>query len=582
MSNGATIPSSQPKSVCTFKILSEGNEVPATYHLVSIIVNKEVNRIPTATVIYLDGDPQAQTFAVSNSTEFEPGKKIEIKAGWRSDEETIFKGIVVRQGIKVRNSNSILVIECKDEAVKMTITAKSKYYKDVKDSDIMDELIGKYALQKDIEATSITQKEVVQYNATDWDFLLCRADVNGKLCIANDGKIKIAKPDFNASPVLTVQYGATVLDLDAEIDSRLQLKGVKAAAWNPADQSLLDSVEAAEPSVPAAGNLSADTLSQVMNDDPFTLIHTGSIAEPELQQWADSKLLKNRLAKIRGKVKTDGFAGIKPGDFFQLNGVGDRFEGKLFVTGIRQQIEGGDWNTIVQFGMDPEWFADTYKIEQPKAGAMLPAIEGLQIGIVTKLESDPDGEDRIQVRVPVIHKDDEGIWCRIATLDAGNERGTFFRPEIEDEVIVGFLNNDPRHAVVLGMCNSSAKPAPLTASDDNHEKGYVSRSKMKVIFNDDKKTITMETPAGNKFVITEEDKAIKMEDQNGNKLTMNQDGIKLESAKDIILKATGDLKFEGVNAECKASASMKMQGSSSAEFSSSGSCTVKGSTVMIN
>src|SRR6185436_4409101 len=104
----------------------------------------------------------------------------------------------------------------------------------------------------------------------------------------------------------------------------------------------------------------------------------------------------------------------------------------------------------------------------------------------------------------------------------------------------------------------------------------------KVIFNDDKKTITMETPAGNKFIITEEDTAIKMEDQNGNKFTMNADGIKLESAKDIILKATGDVKFEGVNAEGKASASMKMQGSSSAEFSSSGSCTVKGSTVMIN
>jgi Rhs element Vgr protein len=582
MSNGATIPSAQPKSVCTFKVLSEGNEVPATYHLASIIVNKEINRVPTATVIYLDGNPQAQTFELSNAAEFEPGKKIEIKVGWRNDLETVFKGIVTRQGIKVRNNNSILIIECKDESVKMTISAKSKYYKEVKDSDIMDELIGKYSLQKDIEATSITQKEVVQYNATDWDFMLCRADVNGKICVANDGNIKIAKPDFSADPVLTVQYGATVLDLDAEIDARLQLKGVKAAAWHPADQTLLDTVEAAEPSVPAAGNLSADTLSQVMNDDPFTLVHTGPIGEPELQQWADSKLLKNRLAKIRGKVKVDGFAGIKPGDLLQLNGVGDRFEGKLLVTGIRQQVEEGDWNTVIQFGMQPDWFADTYKIEQPKAGAMLPAIEGLQIGVVTKLEADPDGEDRIQVRVPVIHKEDEGVWCRIATLDAGNERGTFFRPEIEDEVVVGFLNNDPRHAVVLGMCNSSAKPAPLTASDDNHEKGYVSRSKMKVIFNDDKKTITMETPAGNKFVITEEDKAIKMEDQNGNKFTMNQDGITLESAKDIILKATGDLKFEGVNAEGKASASMKMQGSSSAEFSSSGSCTVKGSTVMIN
>ena len=52
----------------------------------------------------------------------------------------------------------------------------------------------------------------------------------------------------------------------------------------------------------------------------------------------------------------------------------------------------------------------------------------------------------------------------LATLDAGKERGTFFRPEIGDEVVVGFLNDDPRHPVILGMCHSSAKPAPEPAN----------------------------------------------------------------------------------------------------------------------
>ncbi|HYE56195.1 MAG TPA: translocation/assembly module TamB domain-containing protein [Chitinophagaceae bacterium] len=582
MSNEATIPSSQPKSVCTFKVLSGGAQVPGTWHVLSIVVNKEVNRIPTATIILIDGDPAAQSFEVSNAAEFEPGKEIEIQAGWRNDDETIFKGIAIKQGIKVRNSASILIVECRDKAVKMTISAKSKYFKDTTDSSIMEELIDKYGIEKDVEATTLTHKEVVQYNATDWDFMLCRADVNGKLCVASDGKIKIAKPDLGAASVLTVQYGATVLDLDMEIDSRTQLKGVKAASWNPADQELADSIEAAEPSVPESGNLGAGKLSEVMNDDPFTLVHSGKIAEPEMQQWADAKLLKNRLAKIRGKVRIDGFAGIKPGDMFQLNGVGERFEGKLFVSGVRQQIEGGDWNTVIQFGMLPEWFAETYKVEQPMAGAMLPAIQGLHIGTVTKLEGDPDGEDRIMVRVPVIHKEDEGIWSRIATLDAGNERGTFFRPEIEDEVVVGFLNNDPRHAIVLGQCNSSAKPAPQPPSDDNHEKGYQSRSKMKMIFNDDKKTFTLETPAGNKFIITEDEKAIKMEDQHGNKFTMNEEGIKLESIKDIVLKATNNVNVEGVNVEGKASGNMTMKGSGAAEFSASGQTTLKGGTVMIN
>jgi Rhs element Vgr protein len=582
MSNERTIPSSQPKSVCTFTILSEGNEVPKTYHVLSIVVNKEVNRIPAATIIMIDGEAAKETFEISNAPDFEPGKKIEIKAGWRNDEETIFKGIVIKQAIKIRGGSSVLIVDGRDEAVKMTGNAKCKYYKDQTDSEVMEELIDKYGLEKEVEATAVTHKEVVQYNSSDWDFMLCRSDVNGKPVLVNDGKVVIKKPDFAAEPPLTVQFGATILDLDAEIDARFQLKGVKTAAWHPADQELTDTTEAAEPSVPEGGNLSADTLAAVLNDDPLTLVHTGNIADGELQAWADAKLLKNRLAKIRGRVKVDGFAGINTGDMLEMKGVGERFEGKLFVSGVRQQIEEGDWTTTIQFGMHPEWFAETYNVQQPPAAAMLPAMEGLHIGVVTKLEGDPDGEDRIQVRMPVVHKEDEGIWSRIATLDAGENRGTFFRPEIEDEVVVGFLNNDPRHAVVLGMFNSSAKPAPLPASDDNHEKGYVSRSEMKMIFNDDKKAINIETPAGNKFLITEEDKAIKMEDQHGNKFTMDKDGIKLESSKDIVLKATGDFKLEGVNAEMKASVSFKAEGSAKAELSSGGSTTVKGSMVQIN
>jgi uncharacterized protein involved in type VI secretion and phage assembly len=186
------------------------------------------------------------------------------------------------------------------------------------------------------------------------------------------------------------------------------------------------------------------------------------------------------------------------------------------------------------------------------------------------------------VRVPVIHKDDEGAWCRVSSLDAGKERGMFFRPEINDEVIVGFINNDPRHGVVLGMLNSSAMPAHLTASDDNNEKGYQSRSKMKMIFNDDKKSINIETPGGHKVVIDEDQKKIHLEDMNGNKITMSEDGIVIESIKDIKMKASGDVKMEGTNMNMKGSAQTKVEGGSGAELSSGGTTNVKGSMVNLN
>jgi hypothetical protein len=83
-------------------------------------------------------------------------------------------------------------------------------------------------------------------------------------------------------------------------------------------------------------------------------------------------------------------------------------------------------------------------------------------------------------------------------------------------------------------------------------------------------------------LITEEDKKIHLEDQNGNKITMNEDGIKLDSAKDIILKAAGDIKADGVNIKIKGSSEAKVEGGSGAEVSSGGTTKVKGSMVNIN
>ena len=582
MPNGRTIPADKPKSVVTTTVMSNGAEVSRQHHLLSVIINKEVNRIPVATLVYIDGEPSKETFELSSKAEFEPGREIEIKTGYSSDEKLLFKGIVVKHKIKMHAKNSVLIVECRDKAVKMTATLKNKYALDTTDSDVMEELIDTYGLEKEVDPTTVTHKQLVQYNATDWDFILCRADVNGMLCIANNGKLEIKKPQLSGEVALTIQYGATVHDLDAEIDARLQFKSVTASVWNSTDQELNKDTEAEDPSVPAAGNIDATTLANVIGAEEYRMYNSAAVEQPELEAWVNAAMLKHRLAKIRGKVTTDGTADVVPGKLIQLNGVGDRFQGKLFVTGVRHEISEGLWQTTFQFGINPEWFVQTYNVQQPLSAAMLPAIQGLHIGVVTQLESDPAGEDRIMVKLPVLNNDEDGIWCRVAKLDAGENRGMFFLPEVGDEVVIGFINNDPRHAVVLGMLNSSAKPAPLTAADDNHEKGYVSRSEMKMIFNDEKKSFSFETPGGNKFLITEEDKKIHLEDQNGNKITMNDQGITIESIKDIVLKAAKDIKTDGVNITVKAGAQLKAEGSAGAELSSGGTAKIKGSIVNIN
>ena len=101
---------------------------------------------------------------------------------------------------------------------------------------------------------SLKHKELVQYDSTDWDFLVCRAEANGHVVAVRDGKVTVGPPTVDAEPVVTVQFGATLLELDAEIDARWQVKGVQATAWNATDQALV-TADASEPSVTESGNL---------------------------------------------------------------------------------------------------------------------------------------------------------------------------------------------------------------------------------------------------------------------------------------------------------------------------------------
>ncbi|MEN0006798.1 MAG: phage baseplate assembly protein V, partial [Bacteroidota bacterium] len=236
-----------------------------------------------------------------------------------------------------------------------------------------------------------------------------------------------------------------------------------------------------------------------------------------------------------------------------------------------------------QFGLSPDFFSQQAHLQAPAAGGLLAAIPGLQIGVVTQLEEDPEGEERIKVKLPIISADEEGIWARLATLDAGNNRGTVFRPEVDDEVIVGFVQGDPRDAVILGMLHSSAKPSPIPATADNHEKGIISRSEVKILFDDEKSSLLFETPGGNQVLISDDEGGITLADQHGNKIILDSDGIALESAADLsITSSTGDVKIEGMNIEHAANTQFKAEGSAGLEISSSAITVVKGSLVQIN
>ena len=584
MAKSRIIPTQAETDLATFTILSNGKVISGEIGIESIYVVKSVNKIPTARINIIDGSVTLEDFEVSAGALFVPGNELEIKAGYHSDESTIFKGIITKHAIQTKKDQlSFLIIELKDEAIKLTIGRKNKFYENVKDSEIIEGIIENYGLKSDIEATQVSHKEMVQHFVTDWDFLVSRAEVNSKLVFVDDGKITVKAPDLSIEPILELAYGHNVYDFEAGMDARDQFTTVKSSSWDFANQEIIEG-EAEEPAFKEQGNFLNADLANVIGLDELPMQHTGKISDSELKSWSDAKLMRSRLAKIKGKVKIQGFSDIKPGDVINLAGFGARFNGLAFVSSIAHRISGDTpWFTDIEFGLDKDWFMDNYNdiIEKPASG-LVPAIHGLQIGIVTNIHDDPEGEERIRVRLPIIDKENDGVWARLTTIDGADSRGWVSRPELNDEVIVGFLNEDPRNPIILGSVYSSAKPSPIPPEEENNIKGYVSRAEMKFTFDDDKVIVTTETPNGNRIILSEDEGSILIEDENGNKIEMNSDGIKMESPGDINITASGDLNMEGRNINLKAQSQFKAEGSAGAEMSTSGQAVIKGSIVMIN
>ena len=267
---------------------------------------------------------------------------------------------------------------------------KNKYFKESTDSEIAEEIIGEYGFENDIESTSSSHFEMVQYFCTDWDFMLARAEANGQLVFADDGKISISTPTFSNEVKLSLFYGQDIIEFETEMDARDQFAAITATSWDFSKQEIIES-EASEPDFKEQGNIKTKELAEVIGLENLQIQHSGRINDEELQNWSDSKLMRSRLSKIKGRIRIYGIPDIKPGDLIELGGLGERFNGIAYVSGVGHSYGyNSAWITDLIIGFDKKWLNDRYDnvIDHPSAG-LVPAVNGLQIGIVTAIHDDP-------------------------------------------------------------------------------------------------------------------------------------------------------------------------------------------------
>nr|WP_243852956.1 phage baseplate assembly protein V [Sphingomonas naasensis] len=192
------------------------------------------------------------------------------------------------------------------------------------------------------------------------------------------------------------------------------------------------------------------------------------------------------------------------------------------------------------------------RIADPPAAGLAPPLRGLHIGKVKAVAEDPDGDFRVQVALPLTD-DANLVWARLGQPYASSGFGWSFFPEVDDEVVLGFMNEDPASAVILASVYSNQRAPTHTPNKANDIKALVTRSKMEVNFNDKDVILKISTPGGRTVELDDKTGTVTVTDPNANKLVMKSDTVELVSAANMTIKSAANMTIDcGANLTIKA------------------------------
>lgn len=168
---------------------------------------------------------------------------------------------------------------------------------------------------------------------------------------------------------------------------------------------------------------------------------------------------------------------------------------------------------------------------------------GAYPGVVTDI-ADPDGQGRVKVSLPWCPDPDGDqytAWARLATLMAGNNRGSWFIPDVDDEVLVVFAGGDPRYPFVVGaMWNGrDTPPHSMDGAGRNYVKKLRSRNGVQITLDDTdgQEKLVLETPGGQRMTLKDGPGAVEIVDSNGNAIKLEASGITITASAKITVNA---------------------------------------------
>ncbi|MFP4311611.1 MAG: phage baseplate assembly protein V [Nitriliruptoraceae bacterium] len=542
-------------------------------------------------------------YAQFDEERFKLGDELEVKLPGADDVvASVFSGVVVEVGIvheEDRDDAPVLVVAAHDQGFQLAYTEAFLAYLDHRPSEVVKEIAGRHGLRTEVSVAAdrdLVDPYLLQATS-DREALDHLARATGCEWFTAAGSLHFRPRPEASGPRLT--YAEELLRFSARYTGAAVPKEVTVRGWDVVNQQTVSVTAASIDDRGPVTELGSDAA--FVGDQyrharadlalPRALPDQTVRDQSEAQRIADTAATALVRSGLQAHGVAEGTADVVVGGWVDVQGVGAKLSGAYYVTHVTHEF-GAAASLRTRFESRDEPLARTTRTLDEAATSSGGWSTGLVLGKVSNL-NDPDRAGRVKVAFPALGEDVESDWARVVSIGAGEGHGFDNRPELNEEVVVGFERGDPRFPLVFGGLWSARVPPPVADAVDGAS-GVVA-----------KRVLT--SPAGHAVTISDgvntskgdAERYVSIVLSDGTELHIGEDGVRITteglpitlSSGDASLTLTDDGKVlieaseVGVTTQgdtnLKATGKLNASGSSGVAIASSANAEVKGSMVKV-
>ncbi|MEQ1701035.1 MAG: phage baseplate assembly protein V [Ilumatobacteraceae bacterium] len=408
-------------------------------------VELALNRPGQATLRFLD-----EEFKLVDDTKFAIGTQIEVGFGAvDGDVEPVFKGEIISVGVESgAHDEPVMTLTAFDGSYKLARNSRAKVWANQTYSDVLRAMAGTAGLSFDSPALSQTYVHLLQTmdDAAMLDHIMAQT---GLAWYVKAGKLTVVKPALGTE-VTTLMMRADLRKFRAVASATDAGQEITVKGWDSKTKAAVVGTSTTTDSLTTAPlGTSARSKAKQNYASKRVALGTRALSAAEAKLIADSYAVRSAFDELTIRGEADGNPKVLVGTTVKVAGVGTNLSGKYFITAVDHIYTGRDFRTRFTSGA----FRPSHLVDLLGGGTGGAAgswhLRGPAIGIVSDVGKDTN-DGKVKVKLP--SQDDTLVtdWARLAAPGAGNTRGLYLMPNIDDEVLVVFEDGDTRRPVVIG------------------------------------------------------------------------------------------------------------------------------------